>query len=324
MKDSKPKYTTLAIIGNGFDLAHNYNTQYINFKNYIGEDSLQNYRSYVDAYGTPSLWTDFEKCVEELSYAFYQHDLTKDNFNDTTIIPFNEAFEEIKKKLMDYLQMEQERIPLKKKPSIEKYLGSASIAFTFNYTNLVEAYLNNVYYIHGSLKEQDIVLGFDPMNPLCMARFNNIQWFKGFCRERLAFSRYLRTQQNLSQSDPLYAKLCKEYRQIQNARNSGKGLEETDIANLEHANILWDYLAHEDEQDAIAKTQKHLNAISSVVILGHSLRADETYLNSVFHCLINLKEIILFTFPDDKEICDKIKFLKQHCENIKLDWYDAV
>lgn len=324
MKDSKQKYTTLAIIGNGFDVAHNYNTRYTNFINCIGVESLQNYRSYVDTYGTPSLWKDFEKCAEELSISFYLHDITKENFNDSTVIPFNDAFEELKKKLMDYLQTEQERIPLKKKPSIEKYLGSETIAFTFNYTNLAEFYLDNVYYIHGSLKEQDIVLGFDPISPLCMAGFNNIQWFKGFCRERLAFRRYLRTQLNLSQSEPLFIKLCEEYCQIQIARNSGKGLEEDDITNLEHTNILWNYLAHEGEQDAIAKNKERLSDISTVVVLGHSLQSDATFLNSIFNCLVNLKEIILFTFPEDNEICDKIKFLKQYCNNIKLDWYDAV
>lgn len=129
-------YTSLAIIGNGFDLAHGYHTLYKNFTDYIGEDALQNYRAYVDTYGTPSPWNAFEKCVEELSYTFYQYELTDADFNDTTIIPFNNAFGELKKKLMDYLQREQKRIPLEKKPTIEKYLGRSTLAFTFNYTNL--------------------------------------------------------------------------------------------------------------------------------------------------------------------------------------------
>lgn len=201
-------YTSLAIIGNGFDLAHGYQTSYKNFTDCIGEDSLQNYRAYVDAYGTPSPWNAFEKCVEELSNTFYQHELANSNFNETTIIPFNNTFGELKKKLMDYLQWEQGRIPLEKKPTIEKYLGRSTLAFTFNYTSLAESYLDSVFYVHGSLKERDIVFGFDPMSALCMASFHTIQWFKGFCRERLAFKRYLRIQRNLSQTDPLYIQLC--------------------------------------------------------------------------------------------------------------------
>ena len=86
---------------------------------------MQNYRAYVDTYGTPSPWNAFEKCVEELSYTFYQYELAGPNFNDTTIIPFNNAFGELKKRLMDYLRREQNRLPLEKKPTIEKYLGKS-------------------------------------------------------------------------------------------------------------------------------------------------------------------------------------------------------
>lgn len=44
-----PTKTYMAIIGNGFDLALGYHTSYKNFTDCIGEDSLQNYRAYVDA-----------------------------------------------------------------------------------------------------------------------------------------------------------------------------------------------------------------------------------------------------------------------------------
>lgn len=317
-------YTSLAIIGNGFDLTHGYHTSYKNFTDCIGEDSLQNYRAYVDAYGTRSPWNAFEKCVEELSYAFYQYELADADFNDTTIIPFNNAFGKLKKKLMDYLRREQKRIPLEKKPTIEKYLGRSTLAFTFNYTNLAECYLDSVFYIHGSLKEEDIVLGFDPKSALCMASFDTIQWFKGFCRERLDFKRYLRTQRNLSQTDPLYIQLCQEYGQIQRTRNSGKGLEDEDIANLKHANLLRNYLAHEVEQGAIDQSKRYFHDITSVVVLGHSLQSDENYLNELFQHLTNLKTVILFTFPGDDSIQDKEKFLSLYCKNIRLEWYDSI
>ena len=317
-------YTSLAIIGNGFDLAHGYQTSYKNFTDCIGEDSLQNYRAYVDAYGTSSQWNAFEKCVEELSNTFYQHELANSDFNETTIIPFNDTFGELKKKLMDYLQWEQGRIPLEKKPTIEKYLGRSTLAFTFNYTSLAESYLDSIFYVHGSLKERDIVFGFDPMSALCMASFHTIQWFKGFCRERLAFKRYLRIQRNLSQTDPLYIQLCQEYEQIQRTRNSGKGLEDEDIANLKHADFMRNYLAHEIEQGAIEQSKRYFHDIISVVVLGHSLQSDENYLNELFQHLTNLKTVILFTFPGDDSIQDKEKFLSLYCKNIRLEWYDSI
>lgn len=109
-------YTSLAIIGNGFDLAHGYQTSYKNFTDCIGEDSLQNYRAYVDAYGTPSQWNAFEKCVEELSNTFYQQELANSDFNETTILPFNDTFGELKKKLMIICSGNRDRFLSRRNP----------------------------------------------------------------------------------------------------------------------------------------------------------------------------------------------------------------
>lgn len=82
-------------------------------------------------------------------------------------------------------------------------------------------------------------------------------------------------------------------------------MEDEDIANLKHADLLRNYLAHEVEQGAIEQSKKYFHDITSVVVLGHSLQSDENYLNKVFQHLINLETVILFTFPGDDSIHDK-------------------
>lgn len=87
---------------------------------------------------------------------------------------------------------------------------------------------------------------------------------------------------------------CQEYGQIQRTRNSGKGLEDEDIANLKHANLLQNYLAHEVEQGAIEQSKRYFHDITSVIVLGHNLQSDENYLNELFQHLTNLKTVMDF------------------------------
>ena len=39
--------TQLAIIGNGFDLAHGYHTRYVDFTESVGDDFFRKYRHYI-------------------------------------------------------------------------------------------------------------------------------------------------------------------------------------------------------------------------------------------------------------------------------------
>lgn len=42
--------TQLAIIGNGFDLAHGYHTRYVDFTESVGDDFFRKYRHYINNY----------------------------------------------------------------------------------------------------------------------------------------------------------------------------------------------------------------------------------------------------------------------------------
>ncbi len=55
----------LYIIGNGFELAHNLKTSYMDFKKYIEQKYNEFYKELIDIYDDSRLWSDFERTLGE-------------------------------------------------------------------------------------------------------------------------------------------------------------------------------------------------------------------------------------------------------------------
>lgn len=53
MERHQQDLTQLAIIGNGFDLAHEYHTRYVDFVESIGNDFFRRYHHYINSYCPP-------------------------------------------------------------------------------------------------------------------------------------------------------------------------------------------------------------------------------------------------------------------------------
>lgn len=130
--------TQLAIIGNGFDLAHGYHTRYVDFTESVGDDFFRKYRHYINNYCPQMDWHRFEECAVQLTVPFNAEDLRSDTAANEVIKPFNKDFQKIKIALIDYLKKEQIRIPFSKKVNVSSRLSPSTLALTFNYTNLCE------------------------------------------------------------------------------------------------------------------------------------------------------------------------------------------
>lgn len=102
--------TQLAIIGNGFDLAHGYHTRYVDFTESVGDDFFRKYRHYINNYCPQMDWHRFEECADQLTVPFNAEDLRSDTAANEVIKPFNKDFQKIKIALIDYLKKEQIRI----------------------------------------------------------------------------------------------------------------------------------------------------------------------------------------------------------------------
>ena len=63
MRTLKKQYGTLAIIGNGFDLAHGYKTSYEAFSENTNAESLKKFKSYCDNESEIETWYNFEENI---------------------------------------------------------------------------------------------------------------------------------------------------------------------------------------------------------------------------------------------------------------------
>jgi hypothetical protein len=316
-------YTSLAIIGNGFDLAHKYKTTFTNFTDTLGESFFSDYKEFLSLKcNNVTEWNFFEKKAEELAITLYQMEISGASQGEE-INNFNIIFQSIKEKLLNYLQVEITNKPFQKISSIKKCLNEDTIGLNFNYTNIAENYLRNIIYVHGSLDEKEIILGYDPVSPLCLASFENIKWYKGFCRERLTFIRNIKEKFNILNNDTLYLELCDDFEQIQRLTNSGKGFEMEDVSILKHPDYFHEFITTDFNIDVFSYTNNLYENINKIIVLGHSIKSDETYLKEILNKCPCIQQVIIFSYKGEKQEDWNLKadFFRPFCLNIEQTMY---
>ena len=169
---------SILIIGNGFDLDLGIKTKYIDFAN--SEYWPFKERSSIEENTLPFFLNSHKNKVEtwfdlEELLAIFARDnsiLSKEKINDTM-----RDFEILKKKLKEYLEKQEDVFFEEMKENTQTKKMSHSILqvflrmqgrkiYTFNYTNtqkiaknLILGFKDNVTHIHGSIKENNIILG---------------------------------------------------------------------------------------------------------------------------------------------------------------------
>lgn len=197
------RFTKLAIIGNGFDLAHGYRTTFKDFIESKSEDkSIKSFKEFIDDnYDNDELnWYEFESIADDVTLKWFldvnfpdiQHDsnilLEKEDINR-----FNILFSKVSKNLMMYIQ-EATTIKRGKINSVGSEIENLhTVLINFNYSDTAELYNSNINYIHGSCQDDFIVLGF-PTRRQPEPDFIDMitQYFsKKVLRESLKFKRFL-------------------------------------------------------------------------------------------------------------------------------------
>lgn len=179
----------LYIIGNGFDIHHGLDTQYLTFGGYLKKHHSNIYDYLIEYYGfsdvdseyisqnQEALWSEFEATL-----ALLDSEIVLEAFSDSLARPGSSEFRDrdwgtfsidiefIVKELTNnlfeafkqfILNVKYPKISNSKKlPLIEE-----SLYLTFNYTDTLERYYgvnkNNILYIHGKaeIKDNDLILG---------------------------------------------------------------------------------------------------------------------------------------------------------------------
>ena len=319
--EKSKKFETLAIVGNGFDMAHNYKTGYKSFSDKTIHPSLKYFKDLCEDEESITTWYSFEENIKILTEKLFQKNFIEGcDYNEINLETekLKEVFKNIHNLLIEYLKKETAK-PLVIKDSIKRIVGSNTIAFNFNYTSTIEKYIENVIYIHGSLKENDILLGYDYRDEPCLASYQDVYWSKRICRENLAFRRFLKnSQNNIDKSKHDSFLNCLEL--YQTYVNSGRGLDDEigqDISEFEVTKNIMHIVTENDYPNILYKE------IKNIIVLGHGIEADKVYLDGLLQKCPNIEKIIIFRHNEEKdESCNKrISFFEPYCKTIKIAKY---
>ncbi len=322
MRLFKSKPDTIVIVGNGFDLAHGYKTSYESFVENTTSEHLETFKSYCD-HEKIETWYLFEDNINLITEKLFMRSIEEYcDFEDNRIEikALTTAFKEVQKLLLKYLSREIKSKPFVKKCSIEKHICRRGVAINGNYTNTAENYIKKVFYVHGSLEEKDIILGYDFRDERCLAQFEDMQWSKMFCRKALAFRRFLRQRKHLCPNSEKYKELLSGFERYQNLVNSSKGIEDEDWNSIPHARIIRKFLKRYPSQ---ILPKIHYKSIESVVILGHGIEADKVYLKNLLERCERLSRVVIFRYDGEPEESyqNKSSFFVPYCSNIEQAYY---
>ena len=331
----------LIIVGNGFDLAHGFKTSYNDFrKAYSENDYMKKFESVSKMIFSKNeiKWYDFELNIEKISSAVFS-DNYKDPLNDEYIIEidkkmneFNSLFEEIKNLLKSYLKEVTDGKEVYKKATLkEEFETDDAFVISFNYTDVVKQYSDNVEFIHGALSnDYDIVLGFsNDITPMDLATAPYIKYMKQVQKFQLKYLRFLQKVDDTASTE----ERLKEFHPHLKCLFSGKGgwnfpLKKNHTGELEYdvsgasSSLLLFYKNNQKLNNNCFKKYKN---VKELVIMGHGLESDMPFFRELSESMDNIKIIVLYTYDgEEKEALDRKKDVLKKMfgvEEIKIKFY---
>ena len=313
-------YRTLAIIGNGFDLAHHYATGYDSFVEATKSQSLDLFEEYCAEDKSITTWYRFEENIDRLTQELFSQSFRNDHDYELvqqTQSSLRDVFADIHNLLIQYLRNEMERHPVIKKPSIKKYLKRKTMAVNFNYTNTASTYACDVFHVHGSLAENDILLGYDYRVEACLACYKDMCWSKDLCREALAYRRFLKNELNFQTDSREYDERVEGLAVYQQYKHSGRGIDEEVESHIPHYQLVNQFIQAYRSDGDIPKID--YSKIATIVVMGHSIEADRVFLQKIIKKCTRLKKVMIFrhTGEDDISFNARADFFKPYCKKIR-------
>jgi len=162
----------LIIIGNGFDLNHNFKTSFNHFRSYLNKSEnldnktlIKNIDELINYKENDIQWNQFEEIIGHRMDPTFRFDDKRKNSDIAVLIEqFTEKFHLY---ITDLVKNSNDKI----NENLVKEFKDVSTILTFNYTPFYLKYLNNdfnsVFHIHGELEENNLpLIGYYYSNPL--------------------------------------------------------------------------------------------------------------------------------------------------------------
>lgn len=173
--------------------------------------------------------------------------------------------------------------------------------------------------MHGSLAEDNILLGYDYRDEPCLIGMDFMYWSKKYRRELMAFQRHIKADASLSAER--IANLSDNFEHYQVCANAPRGIDEeirSEICDFE----LIDSFVQNDAPHMVYPDIDY-SKIKKLAVMGHGIEADREFLTSLLGSCTNLKKIILYTYPGEPQtsIAQKISFLQPFCKKLVVRKY---
>lgn len=315
---------TLVIIGNGFDKSHGYRT---GVQDFIDNLDASTYRAFEEKrlsmdWSDPSLppwWSEYEKRIgEELAtirtadgrLRFDASKLTWDDFLDQS----NKMYGKLTAQIADYLSREYANNVTAAGEildGVRKIYEHPSKVFTvsFNHTETAQRYTSQVYHIHGSLSEHNIVLGYDHVGWMSDYRLCDLsdvdEWKlvrrnKRYLRIIMEFQRYCKGLRLSEKRITEASILLERFLENRDISLSGEPLE-VDPKN-EDFRLIQRFLrtTKMDLQNGLLLNIP-FQKIHTIAVLGHSLSADQRLLDAIFSKCCHVRKIIIFRYREETQ-----------------------
>lgn len=316
----KKTYKTLAIIGNGFDLAHGFHTDFTSFAEHTSDLALNSFKKLCENNDYSTTWYLFEENIAYLTTQMFHASMQEDADYDTcrsAISNLNNTFRQIHQLLLIYLKQETRRIPVRKLASVRKFFKRKTKVLTFNYTDIAQAYSKDIFYVHGSLMEDDILLGYDTRMEPDLTQYEDICWSKNLCREALSFRRYLKNELHLTLGNPRYSALISSLEDYQGCENSGRGFDDNIEEDIPDFSLVDSFIKRYHNQGEIPDIS--YKKIRTIVVLGHGIEADRVFLKQILQKCTHLKKVVIFRYSGESDLSfeKKASFFRPYCKRIR-------
>ena len=277
-------FNRLYIIGNGFDIAHGYNTKFKNFLEWMQKYYPNEYWTFSTYFDEYLLWNDFEYSLDTFDFDEFSNDHYP--IEDT---PQGEAkfigdidyslsiFSRISKLLSEWLS----NIKYHDNTHISKFIIPDSWFLTFNYTSTLEALYEiprkNILHIHGSLSDkEELICGHNDKETIEKLKKGTEEYHDGYVEQELTnleyqyfITTYKDVDKILKQNSSFFQKLSS----VNNINIFGHSLNPIDFPYFSRIkkevseNCIWNIhcYSHYDEEKAYDLI-KQLNIMNYKII----------------------------------------------------------
>ena len=321
----------LVIVGNGFDLAHQYRTAYSDFKQYSGCPYLTEFQRFSEKYGykdqcSGGNWYDFENTMNRITLCWFERlndaECEENDAERAQVLKdirrINRIFRSIGLCLKEYIADVTAANLDFKLDNVQKCIAPDTNVLSFNYSNVAERYSDNVHYIHGSVREQTIIFGYPERYEPDVIEDSATLFAKGKLRELLNFNRFL-SSKGINTTSKQGSRLLKAMdTQVQCLFGAcGAYASDPDVDPM--PKLIREYDQKYNYAAAPIDFGVDIHQVKELIIMGHSLKADKDIFDLIFAEADNLQNIKIFTYPDENpvELKEKIDFF--HDEDVEFD-----